>query len=88
MDNAFPYQGQKLYLELNGHAPAGVSGTVEQQVTTMAKDHFQGEMDAFSHNVMDDTDPATPGEEGLADQKVLDAINASIDAGGKWVKVG
>jgi predicted dehydrogenase len=44
-------------------------------------------MDAFSQNVLNDTDPATPGEEGLADQRVLDAINKSIVTGG-WVKVG
>ena len=92
LDNAFPYQGQKLYLELNGAPPAitssgGAGATVEQQITTQAKDQFQGEMDAFSRNITANTDPATPGEEGLADQKVLDAINASIDAGGKWVKV-
>ena len=87
MDNAFPYQGQKLYLELNGQQPAGVTGaTVEQQITTKPKDHFTTEMDAFSRNVLDNTDPATPGEEGLADQRVLDAINRSIDVG-RWVKV-
>jgi predicted dehydrogenase len=88
LDNAFPYHGQKLFLELTGKLPAGVSGaTDEQQISTKAKDHFQAEMDAFSQNVLNDTDPATPGEEGLADQRVLDAINKSIVTGG-WVKVG
>ena len=87
MENAFPYQGQKLFLELNGHAPAGVTGMVEQQITTKPKDHFTAEMDHFSECVLNNTDPATPGEEGLADQRVLDAINRSID-GGRWEKVG
>ena len=92
LDNAFPYQGQKLYLELKGSPEAikssGVSSaTVEQQITTKPKDHFTAEMDHFSQCVLNDTAPATPGEEGLADQRVLDAINQSIQDG-KWVKVG
>ncbi len=91
LENAFPYQGQKLYLELNGTLPAAKaagasSTTVEQQVTAKAKDHFQAEMDAFSENILNDTDVATPGEEGLADQRVLDAITRSVDTGG-WAKV-
>ena len=91
MEDAFPYQGQKLYLELKGNPPydktSGASDvTVVQQVTTKPKDQFAAEMDAFSRNILDGTDPATPGEEGLADQRVLDAVNRSID-GGRWEKV-
>ena len=92
LDNAFPYQGQKLYLEMKGSPEAakaaGVgTATDEQQITTKPKDHFTAEMDAFSLNILNDTEPATPGEEGLADQRVLDAINQSIESG-RWEKVG
>ncbi len=92
LENAFPYQGQKLYLELNDSpTPAKAAGVsmamVEQQITTKAQDHFAAEMDHFAECVVRDAEPDTTGEEGLADQRVLDAVNKSIETGG-WVKVG
>ena len=91
LDNAFPYQGQKLFLELNGSPSAikesGVTITGdEQQITTKPMDHFAAEMDSFSQCVLSNTESPTPGEEGLADQRVLDAVNRSIDSG-RWEKV-
>jgi predicted dehydrogenase len=43
--------------------------------------HFTKEMDHFSECVLEDRQPWTPGEEGLADIRVIEAINRSIESG-------
>jgi predicted dehydrogenase len=43
--------------------------------------HFAAEMDHFSACVRDNKQPDTPGEEGLKDMKVLDAIWRSVKSG-------
>jgi glucose-fructose oxidoreductase len=38
------------------------------------RDHFASEMDHFSECVQNDTEPLTPGEEGLRDLRIMTAI--------------
>ena len=49
-------------------------------------DHFQAEMDHFSSVLMAGGDPLTPGEEGLRDLRVIEAIYEAARAG-KPVKI-
>ncbi len=91
LDPAFPYFGQRLFVEKEVTDPATKDAGVtaprgEQQIAVEAQDHFQGEMDHFSQCILNNTEPATTGEEGLADQRVLDAISKSIETG-RWVKL-
>ena len=50
------------------------------------RDHFAAEMDHFSDCVLNDRKPRTPGEEGLADMRVIAAIEESARTG-KTVKL-
>jgi predicted dehydrogenase len=91
LDTAYHYYGQRLFVEKEETDPAAQDAGAteprsETQIATQSRDHFQAEMDHFSHCILNDGEPATTGAEGLADQRVLDAINRSIDSGG-WVKV-
>jgi predicted dehydrogenase len=43
--------------------------------------HFAAEMDHLSKCIIDNKQPDTPGEEGLADMKILDAIWRAVDSG-------
>ena len=44
-------------------------------------DHFAQEMDHLSQCVMDNTEPLTPGEEGLKDLTVMMAIYEAAKSG-------
>jgi predicted dehydrogenase len=55
-------------------------GAVEER-SQPVRDHFASEMDHFSECVMSDTEPLTPGEEGLRDLKVMTAIYEAARAG-------
>jgi glucose-fructose oxidoreductase len=41
------------------------------------RDHFQLEMDHMSECVLNNTTPLTPGEDGLKDMKIIEAIYES-----------
>ena len=43
---------------------------------------FAAEMDHFAECVTQDRQPATPGEEGLADMRVITALYEAIRTGG------
>lgn len=60
-------------------------GTIEER-TLPQRDHFALEMDHFSASVMNNTEPLTPGEEGLKDLKVMMAIYEAARSG-KTVKL-
>ena len=55
-------------------------GTTEER-TLPQRDHFALEMDHFSASVMNNTEPLTPGEEGLKDLKVMMAIYEAAESG-------
>ncbi|AKT44138.1 Gfo/Idh/MocA family protein [Chondromyces crocatus] len=78
VDPAFTYEG--LELRVNREA-----GTTRLQVEPV--NQFAAEMDHFSLAVMNDTAPLTPGEEGLADVRVIKAIEEAARSG-RTVKIG
>ena len=55
--------------------------------TFPARDHFAPELLAFSDCILNDRDPEPSGEEGLADVRVLQALDESARNGGRPVKL-
>lgn len=74
MDAAFGYRGQRLYLQTKERI-------TELKLTPV--DHFAAEMDHFSECILAGKDSKTPGEEGLADMRVITAIEEAIQTGRK-----
>lgn len=72
---AFSYNGQRLMT----HQP---SGSDEPAVVTehelKAVNHFASEMDYFSQCIINNQTSRTPGKEGLADMRILAALDESI----------
>jgi predicted dehydrogenase len=54
---------------------------MQNQITIPAKNQFAAEMDHFSTCVLEDKPPHTPGEEGLQDQRIMEAIYQSAREG-------
>jgi predicted dehydrogenase len=77
MDPAFTYFGLEMNVFQDGK---------KSEFALKETDHFAAEMDHFSECVMDGKDPRTPGEDGLADMRVIAAI-AEAAKTGKVVKV-
>jgi len=75
MDPAFTYRG--LHQE-RVHAPRGRQ--VTETPTDPQKNHFALEMDHMATCVRHNKTPYTPGEEGLQDQRLMDAIYQSAKA--------
>jgi predicted dehydrogenase len=73
---AFAYNGIKLrYTKL-------VDGeTITHEPQIEEKNQFALEMDHMARCVQQNLQPHTPGEEGLQDQRITDAIYASAQAG-------
>jgi predicted dehydrogenase len=76
LDQAFAYQGQQL-------KTSRAEGMTErtEQITLGSKNQFATEMDHFSECVLDNKDPYTPGEEGLQDHRIMEAIYQSAREG-------
>lgn len=78
MQPAFSYRGLRLHVREGD--PKG--GTAEaQELLLEAKNHFTQEMDHFSHVILNDETCRTPGEMGLADMRILKALEKSIETG-------
>ena len=82
LNPAFAYHGIKMKYAMFSD---GMEVSYEPQLE--AKDQFAAEMDHFSLCVQRDLEPHTPGEEGLQDQRITDAIYESARTG-RAVKVG
>ena len=65
MDNAFGYFGQQLKVN-DGNGP--------RQFEIREENHFQAEMDHFAQCITENQTPRTPGEEGLQDMLIQEAI--------------
>jgi predicted dehydrogenase len=76
MDPAFPYRGLKMFVQPN-EPPLPQIGQTDQ---------FANELDHMADCVVNDREPYTPGEEGLQDQRVIEAIFESAKHG-KVVKL-
>jgi predicted dehydrogenase len=72
LDPAFSYRGLRMNVK---------KGKEKSAVNLPEVNHFTKEMDHFSECVLEDRKPWTPGEEGLADMRVIEAINQSIETG-------
>ncbi len=82
LQNAFAYHGQRLFV---GRAE-GKSAARDEKLLT-AKNQFALEIDHFSRCVQENIRPRTPGEEGLQDQILMEAIYESARTGAP-VKTG
>jgi predicted dehydrogenase len=56
-------------------------GEKEDKIGYKSTDHFGGEMKYFSDCILQDIDPEPDAEEGLADVRVLEAIQRSLETG-------
>ncbi|MFC7666357.1 Gfo/Idh/MocA family protein [Hymenobacter humi] len=72
MDPAFTYRGLQLEKE---HAPDGQQ--VQEKPQNPHKDQFALEIDHMAECVRQNKTPYTPGEEGLQDQRIMEAIYQS-----------
>lgn len=69
LENAFPYKGQRL-LQVRAQDKL----EAESVIQVGPKDHFASEMDHMADCVLKNETPRTPGEEGLRDMKLMEAI--------------
>jgi predicted dehydrogenase len=76
LDNAYAYKGQQLQTS-HTEGPA----KMQNQITIGAKNQFATEMDHFSECLLENKAPHTPGEEGLQDQRIMEAIYQSAREG-------
>ena len=77
MDPATWYNGNRMWIERDGKI---------EQIEINEVDHFAAEMDHMSDCVMQNKQPLTPGEEGLRDLKIIEAVYESARSG-KTVKL-
>lgn len=81
MDPAFAYQGLQLKRSrIAEDTDAFVAPGIEQ-ISTKAKNQFALEMDHFAECVATNKKPWTPGEEGMQDQRIMEAIYESARIG-------
>jgi predicted dehydrogenase len=78
MPDAFSYRGQRLRVTRS----AG-SSPLQEEPQLRHRNQFALEIDHFAQCVRSGRRPHTPGEEGLQDQLVMEAIAASAAAGGR-----
>jgi len=82
LENAFAYEGQRLYVRHRD----GKAVSSDERVLG-AKNQFALEIDHFARCVIEDIRPRTPGEEGLQDQVLMEAIYEAARTG-QPVEVG
>jgi glucose-fructose oxidoreductase len=78
LDPATSYRGTQM----RGFLP----GKGMQTMQFEAVNHYAAEMDHFADCILNDKQPLTPGEEGLADLRVMEAIYESA-ASGKTIRM-
>jgi predicted dehydrogenase len=72
LDEAYAYRGQQLHLKTKEG---------DQRLKIEPVNHFAAEMDHFSECILENKEPRTPGAEGLADHRVMEAIEKSAESG-------
>ena len=77
LDPAFSYRGQRLRVKRG----SSEGETHDDEIVLKPVDHFAAEMDAFSTAVLDGGDVRTPGEMGLADVRIIEAIAEAARTG-------
>lgn len=76
MPNAYAYEGQRLVI---GQRKGDSNGDTEMQLGF--KNQFAEEIDHFAGCIIDDEDPRTPGEEGVRDHVIMEALYKSAATG-------
>ena len=76
-DNAFAYSGNAMTI---ARKVGMVEGLERRQYAP--KSQFAAEMDNFAEAIRADKTPHTPGEEGLADMRIIEAIYQAAAGGG------
>ena len=76
IENAFSYRGQSMRI---GHR-AGRHAAIDQ-IAIGARNQFALELDHFAQCITQDLRPHTPGEEGVQDQLLMEAIYRSAETG-------
>ena len=76
MSPAYAYQGNRLRVS---RVQDGSERSTELQIDE--GNQFAKELDHFAQCVRMDREPHTPGEEGLQDQRIIEAIYASARSG-------
>ena len=77
MEPAFPYSGQQLKIERKLNEKVNSSN----QLKLTPKSQFALELDHMALCVKNNIKPHTPGEEGLQDLKIIEAIYKSAETG-------
>jgi predicted dehydrogenase len=80
LDPAFAYHGLQMFL-----SEAKEKHERKQQIIMEEQNQFALEIDHFSTAIMEDKQPGTPGEEGLKDVQIMDAIYQSAKEGRRIV---
>jgi predicted dehydrogenase len=78
LEPAFMYQWNRMTITRDGK---------ETAITRPQIDQFAAEIDDFSSCILEDKPSRTPGEEGLQDMKIIEALYRSASAAGKPVAV-
>ncbi len=81
IDNAFAYEGQRLRV---ARLADGAEETSERMIP--AKNQFALELDHFATCIRENRVPRTPGEEGLHDHVIMEAIYAAARSG-RWERL-
>jgi predicted dehydrogenase len=82
MPNAYDYEGQRLLVGRRRD-----DDKVQEEIVITAKNQFAAEIDHMAECVRTGQAPRTPGEEGLKDQVLMEAIYESARSG-RAVKTG
>ncbi len=74
--DAFAYAGQKVQI---AHRDGDAEAVVDRRIP--ARNQFALELDHMAECIATGRRPRTPGEEGLADQRIMEAIYRSAETG-------
>jgi predicted dehydrogenase len=82
MPNAFAYRDQRMRVTRSGG-----NSPVQEEPHIRHRNQFAQELDHFAQCVRTGRSPHTPGEEGLQDQVLMEAIAASAAGDGRIVRL-
>jgi predicted dehydrogenase len=81
MDPAFSYRNLQLKRSQEADNTTEFVAPVVEQINAPDKNQFALEMDHFAECVASNKKPYTPGEEGLQDQRIMEALYESARTG-------
>lgn len=74
LDPATPYQGQRLRVRVKGE-------TTEPAIDTSGPSQFAAQLDHLAQCILTNRTPLVPGEEGLRDIRIIEAVYRSMNEG-------